>query len=237
MAKKYARREHVSVRKKREEEQKRQNRKKLTKNQWLMIAAACAVVLAVVLFFVLRTPAGALAIKDGKVVKGAENWIVAKLDNHYFHTANFDLPNGYTRDTEYTVKSDALFDEVYLKADDTAAAVQTAYATTVVNGKMGLEMIDTIKGYYTEMTGPAQLTVNGLTWNYFIGNNSFVENEGDIQRTMTCYLDGANNRYAIALSANTATFAAADAANVPTDEAIIAEATRIVEGVTLPEEK
>ncbi len=239
MAKKYARREHVSVRKKREEEQKRQNRKKLTKQQWLMIAGATAIVLAVVLFFVLRAPAGALPVRNGAVVKGADNWIVANLNTdgkpYYFHTANYDAPTGFTRDLEYTVKSDPLVDEVYLKPDGENAAITMAYITTVTGSRLADEMLETVKQYYTEVAGPDELTVNGYTWKYMLGNSTFVENEGDVQRGGTFYLDSPDGRYSIACTTQTKNFTTATVDDMPSDEQILSDITPVLESVTLPE--
>ena len=239
MAKKHARREHISVRKKREEEQKRMNKKRLTKGQWAIIAGIAAVVIAVALYFILRAPAGALPIRDGQVVKEADNWIVAPMTGtrkpYYFHTANVDIPDGYTRDPEYTVKSDPLFDEVYMRADDPDAVIATAYITTVADGQLGDAILPKGMSYYSDAVGPREVVVNGYTWTYFIGTSPFVENEGDVQRGGAFYLDSPDGRYCISCAVQTKVYSAVNAADAPSFDDVLADVTAILAGVTLPE--
>lgn len=239
MAKKHARREHISVRRKREAAEKRKNKQKLTLPQWLMIGGGAAVVLAVILYFVLRAPAGALPVRDGAVVKGADNWMVANLGTdskpYYYHTANFDIPSGYVKNTAYSIKTDPLFDEANLKAEDETAAVQSVYVSTIAGGRLADDMLQSIAGYYTDSVGPATMDVNGYTWKYLLGNNIMMQNEGDVQRAGVFYLDSADGRYCIVCTAQSAVFPAANAQDAPHDDALLKEASRVLERITLPE--
>lgn len=154
------------------------------------IALLCALVVAIAVgaFFLFRYDDGALKVKDGAVVTGGDNWVVANGSNtrgaaRYYKLGEVGELEGYTREAK-PMESDPNLTEFVYANDDAEAAVKSvtvttshaaakamaAYAATMIDGADGAEVGDV----QTEELG-------GATVSYFLYGASPVEKSGDAE--------------------------------------------------------
>ena len=197
----------------------------------LKALVAAAVVIAVIAL------AAVVVNAVGDPLRGKQdNWLIINTaadsrSHDYRHLANFDMPEGYTRD-EYSTYADETTQDFFCIADDKNALVQDVY----ISGSKALRAADfptTILsyGFHKAAGEPRQLTVAGKECSalYLVTDESEYYGEGMTLAHMSFYFDTAEN------ACVTATFRSdmMPFEQLPDEAAMLAEAERILANRTL----
>ena len=192
--------------------------------------AAAAIVLAVIALAVVVIGAVSDPLKGKQ-----DNWVIINTSNttnaNYRHLADFDIPQGYTRD-DYSTYSDDVTQDFFCIADDRSAIVQDVY----ISGSKNLSAADfpaTVLSYnlHKEAGEPRQLTVSGKEGYalYLITDESEYYGEGLHMAHISIYFDTA------AGACVTTTFRSnmMPLEELPDEATMLAEAERILANLTL----
>ena len=189
-------------------------------------------------------PGGSIPNFFGHLMGVEENWIVTNQGTssapRYYKMGTFQVPEGYTRDKDYNVSSDALSRVSYCTADDADAPVQTVYVSGV-QGKTAAEMIETVGGFgmYASDAVQGEGNIAGLDAMWITGLSNDDENavrgengEDPVleigHRMMTLYADSVQGGCLMVFLNSERGQAAAD---IPDAEAFMACAEDILAGV------
>ena len=165
----------------------------LKKNPKQAVIAAAALVAVIVLVCV-----GCKAIFDPLKNK-QDNWLILNTSSttaaEYRHLANFDVPQGYTKDT-YSLYNDGVQQDFFCKADDANAVIQDVYVT----GAKGINAADypavvLSYGIHKEAGEPKTLIIGGQECSavYLISDESEWDGENMAIAHMSFYFDAGKN--------------------------------------------
>lgn len=95
------------IKRMRQKEQAHTSRPHWSKEKKKKVGIICGIVIAVLLLFLMFwTPAGTVKTWFGKPMFVADNAILVKNNDYYYSLGTYQLPEGYTKDTEYSVVQD-----------------------------------------------------------------------------------------------------------------------------------
>ena len=232
-----------------EQKRKAAERKELwDKHGKQIIIIAVAAVAALVLIWLgckwFVGPGGSIPNFFGTLRGVESDWVVTNTGTtakpRYYKMAEFSTPEGYTLDPEYNVSSDQLTQTLYFTADDENALVQTIY----VSGVKGYTAADQIArvldyGFFKDASGAIAGTLGGheVQYVYMLCPNDADEESAekpDTERigyaSVCVYADSVQDSCVLVML-NSATATLAEA---PSMETMLAEADRLVAGLTLP---
>ena len=161
----------------------------LKQNPKQALLAAAALVAVIVLVCV-----GCKAAFDPLKNK-QDNWLIldvsANSSHDYRHLADFNIPQGYTKDA-YSLYDDGVQQDFFCKADDANAVIQDVYVT----GAKGVKAADypamvLSYGIHKEAGEPKTLTIGGQECSavYLISDESPWDGEGMAIAHMSFYFD------------------------------------------------
>lgn len=193
----------------------------------LLTASALVVVIALVILI-------SQALTDPLRGK-QDNWLIldvsATKTADYQHLADFDIPQGYTRDA-YSLYDDGVQQDFFCTADDANAVIQDVYIT----GAKGVDAMtypETILAYgiHKEAGEPRVLTIGGQECSavYLISDESEWDGEGMAIAHMSFYFDTGRN------ACVSATFRSGTMPyeQLPDEATLQAEAEKILANLTL----
>ncbi len=204
----------------------------LTKNPTKAAAIAIAAVLVIVLIW-LGGKALVNPIRDKQ-----DNWLILDVSansktHDYQHLADFDIPEGFTLD-DYSLYTDGVQQDFFCIADDESSLIRDVYVT----GAKGISATSypaTILAYgiHKEAGEPRTLTIGGRECSaiYLVSDESEWSGEGMAIAHMSFYFDTGKN------ACISATFRSGTvpAEQLPDEAAMLAEAERILAGLTILE--
>lgn len=194
----------------------------------LLTVAALAVVLTLVMLI-------SNALTDP--LKGKQdNWLILDISasskaQRYEHLADFDIPAGYTRG-EYSLYKDGVQQDFFCEATDAANPVQDVYVTGA-KGVNAAEYPATILAYglHKEAGEPRTLTIGGKECSaiYLISDESQWSGEGMAIAHMSFYFPTDTNA-CVSVTMRSGTM---DFAQLPDEATMLAEAEKILSGLTI----
>lgn len=193
------------------------------------VIAAALVLMIAALWLGVKAVTNPLAGKQ-------DNWLILDVssssnDPSYRHLADFEIPEGYTRD-DYSLYKDGVQQDFFCIADDETRVVQDVY----VSGAKGIVAADypaavLAYGIHKEAGEPRMLTINGQVCSaiYLVSDESEWSGEGMAIAHMSFYFDaGANACVSATFRSGTMPFE-----QLPDEAAMLAEAEAILAGLTL----
>ena len=201
----------------------------LKQNPRKVIAAAAIVIVVIVLATVVIN-----AVSDP--LKGKQDdWLIINVsgttNSDYRHLADFTIPAGYTRD-DYSTYSDETTQDFFCIADDRTALVQDVY----ISGSRALRAAEfpaniLSYGFHKAAGEPRQLTVAGKDCYalYLVTDESENYGEGKTLAHMNFYFDTDEGACVTAIFRSEML----PFEQLPDEAAMLAEAERILEGLTL----
>lgn len=194
---------------------------------------ALVAALAIIVVIVVAVLAGR-ALTDPLKDK-QDNWLIldtsATKNPRYEHLADFDLPEGFTRD-DYSLYKDGVQQDFFCVANDAANPVQDVYVT----GAKGIDAVDYPNvilnyGLHKEAGEPRQLTIGGKACSalYLISDESQWSGEGMAIAHMSFYFPTDKNAcISVTLRSGTMNFD-----QLPDEATMLAEAEKILSGLTI----
>lgn len=194
----------------------------------LLTVAAVAVLLTLIMLI-------STALNDP--LKGKQdNWLILDVSassktHDYQHLADFNMPEGYTRG-EYSLYDDGVQQDFFCEAEDASNPVQDVY----VSGAKGISATEypaVVLSYniHKEAGEPRQLTISGKECSalYLVSDESEWSGDGMAIAHMSFYFD--TDKAACV----TATFRSGTMPfdQLPDEAAMLAEAERVLTGLTL----
>lgn len=138
----------------------------------ILIGVAAAIVVIVAIWLGCKWfvgPGGSIPNWFGTLRNVEEDWIIANLNTtdspRYYKMAEYEAPEGYTKDDENSLYSDPLVQTQTYLADDENAVVQEMYVAGVRN-ITAEEQINTVLGYYENKSEAKQATIAGHDVHY-----------------------------------------------------------------------
>ena len=213
-----------------------------------IIIIAAAAVAAIVLIWLgckwFIGPDGSIPNFFGTLRGVESDWIVTNTGTtsrpRYYKMAEFASPEGYTLDPEYNAPSDSRVQTLAFRANDEGAPVQLVYVSGV-KGYTASEQLERLQGYsfFTESSGAISGTLGGQEVQYIYmlcptDADAESADKPDTERngyaSFCVYADSVlGSCVLVMLNSATATLAEA-----PSMETMLAEADRLVAGLTLP---
>jgi len=193
--------------------------------------AAAAIVIAVIVLAVVAVNAVSDPLKGKR-----DNWLIIDVSAgstspDHQHLADFDIPEGFTRD-DYSTYSDNVTQDFFCIANDESAAVQDVY----ISGSKALRAAEfpaTILSYNLHKAAgePRQLTVAGKDCHalYMVTDESEYYGAGMNLAHMSFYFD--TDKGACVTAVFRSSMAPLD--QLPDEAAMLAEAERILANLTL----
>lgn len=207
------------------------------------IAAAAALVLLIIAFDFFYTPGGSMRVFFGKLLGAEENAIIREVKDGRFYTlANMDVPEGYQPE-DYGLVGSMEDQAQYRYLVDTTGekAIASVYVSGVKN-QTGEGMIATLSstGYYANQGEATQAEIAGHTVNYlYTQNNSNMATSEEEElpdehfASLIMYVDSIQGS-CVLLSCNSQENL--PLAELPTEEAMLAEAEAILSCLSIPQE-
>ena len=155
------------IKRMRQKEQAHTSRPHWSKEKKKKVGIICGIVIAVLLLFLMFwTPAGTVKTWFGKPMFVADNAILVKNNDYYYSLGTYQLPEGYTKDTEYSVVQDK--NRFELKADsvDESSPVAFFYMTPVASPDID-SIRNSFHGMYEECSEVKTMTVCGREAQWF----------------------------------------------------------------------
>ena len=151
----------------RQKNQPQASKTKWSKEKKKKVGIICGIAAALILLFLMFwTPAGTVKTWFGKPMFVADNAILVKNNNYYYSVGTYTLPEGYTKDTEYSVVQDKNRFELKANSDDESSAVNYFYITPVATPNV--EAIrNSFSGMYEECSELKTMTVCGKESQWF----------------------------------------------------------------------
>ena len=230
---------HKSSKQIREDRKRAQRKAFIEKNRkQLIIAAIVAVVAIVAIAFAVDyfyMPGGSLRQFMGKVYGVEDNMVVREMNGNYYEFARMDVPEGFKEEeyTSFTAKD--MEKQFYFAAEDENRAIDSVYVVGVKE-KTGEHMVAELTvsssaSYYSMMSEPRKAQIAGFDVNYF-----YAQSDGEMADTAECnaflvmYVDTIQGSSVLVNCSG----AAETVADLPTEEAMLAEAENILSSLTLP---
>lgn len=194
------------------------------------IGTAAAVIAVIVL-------AAALIRAVSDPLRGKQdNWLIANVsgttDTDYRHLADFDIPQGFTRD-DYSTYPDETTQDFFCIAEDRSSIVQDVYVSASKAQLHAADFPTTILSYNLHKAAgePRQLTVAGKDCHalYMVTDESEYYGEGLHLAHMSFYFDTDEGACVTAIFRSNMM----PIDELPDEAAMLAEAERILENLTL----
>ena len=207
-----------------------------------IIAAAVAIVLLIVAIDFFWTPGGSMRVFMGKLMGAKENAIIREIKDGRFYTlANMDQPEGYAAE-EYDLAATMEKGAQYRYfVDQTGEKAVTSVYVTGVKGRTSEDMINTLasNSYYEINGGAKTAEIAGHTDRYLYAQNNVntptTEDEvlpDEYFATLIAYVDTIQDS-CVLVSCNSVE--GIPQAELPTEEAMVAELEAIMDCLTVPE--
>lgn len=206
------------------------------------IAVAVALVLIIIACDFFITPGGSMRLFMGNLLGAEENAIIREVkDGRYYTLANMDVPEGYAVD-EYDVLG-TLEDHAQTRyfVDQSGEKVINSVYVSGVKDQTGEAMVNLLAtgGYYESNGEAGKAEIAGHTVNYLYtqSNVNMAAAEGEelpdeYFASLIMYVDSIQNS-SILLSCNSVE--KLPKAELPTEEAMLAEAEAILSCLTIPQ--
>lgn len=202
----------------------------LTHNPLKSLAAAAAAIILIILAVAVTN-----AVTDP--LKGKQdNWLIVNVSGtanaDYRHLADFDIPQGYTRD-DYSTYSDEITQDFFCIANDQTAVVQDVYISASKAQLSAAEFPATVLSYNLHKAAgePRQLTIAGKDCHalYMVTDESEYYGEGLHLAHMSFYFDTDEGACVTAIFRSNMM----PLDELPDEAAMLAEAERILANLTL----
>jgi len=212
-----------------------QNKKKI----WTAVgAAALALVLIIIAVDFFYTPNGSVRMFFGKLVGVKDNAIVGQADDDLYYTYGYmNAPEGYSAEefVIYSSNNTNQSQDFYFRAQDDSKLSRTVYVTSVED-ETAADMLQTIMGYnsYDTMTEAKTATISGHDVHYMYATDTSESEEtmGKFYSVLIMYLDTVHDS---CILVNTNSDYMDTLEEIPTEEALLAEAEVILKNLTLPQ--
>lgn len=186
-------------------------------------------------------PGGSIPNFFGKLQGVEENWIVADQSTtktpRYYKMGTFTAPEGYTLDPDYHVVSDSLTQTFYYTADDENALIHSIYVAGIKN-KSAEEMVKTVAAYniFAEEPINSEELIGDFNAKWLLGKinddaNATAESAlemGHVQ--LNIYIDSVQDASVLVFMSSKYQTPAAE---LPSNEEFLAEAEKILSGLSV----
>ena len=218
------------IKRMRQKEQAHTSRPHWSKEKKKKVGIICGIVIAVLLLFLMFwTPAGTVKTWFGKPMFVADNAILVKNNDYYYSLGTYQLPEGYTKDTEYSVVQDK--NRFELKADsvDESSPVAFFYMTPVASPDID-SIRNSFHGMYEECSEVKTMTVCGREAQWFdYTYQSDNEDDATHIHDICIYIPAAHDcKVLVRLSSHKTTHEA-----LPTNDDMMTHLDKIVSGLVL----
>lgn len=214
----------------------------LKQNPKQAIITAVAVIAVIVAAWLgskwLIGPGGSIPNFFGTLVGKQDNWLIINTaedgkDPRYYHLADFDIPQGYQLD-DFSVFDDGMQQDFYCKAEAEGGVVQDIYISGAKN-MVAAEYPAILLSYgmHKEATEPRAATVAGKEGHIvtLTFDESDTDGEGMGYTSLCMYIDTAEDAcISVMISSPTLPME-----QLPDEAALLAEAERILSGLTMIE--
>lgn len=212
--------------------------------RYFIIGVPTLIVLIVGIWLVCKAtvgPGGSIPNFFGNLQGVQENWIVTNQGTdrapRYYKMGEFTAPEGYTLDPDNNISSDKLARNYFYKADDENAPIQSVYVSGI-RSKTASEMIETVSGYnlYAEEATISEEPIGGMDTKWILGRINDDENateESDFligHAQMNVYLDSVQGGSVLVYMVSKTS---APVEEIPTNDVFLAEAERIMAGLSV----
>ncbi len=212
----------------------------------LMIGIPALIVVIIGVWLLCKAtigPGGSIPNFFGNLQGVEDNWIVTNQGTskspRYYKMGEFTAPEGYTLDPDYTVTSDPIEHTLYFLADDEKAPVHSIYVSGIRN-KTAAEIMDSVGGNVVNATGGTRgdTPIGGheAVWGITrINDDQNATQDSELvigHAQLTVYVDSIKNASVLVFMNSTSNTPADE---IPSDEVMLAEAEKIVAGLTLPQ--
>lgn len=210
-----------------------QHRKTILITAVSAIVALILIVLAVDYFYVSE---GAMRTFLGNLCGVEDSMVIREVNGNYYELARMETPEGYQPEAYVSAfTADDREQLLYFVAEDDSRLINNVYVAGVKEKKgadMVAELTASSSAYYAMVSDPKSAQIGGYDVNYFFAHTLYSSSEEDqYSALLVMYVDTVQNSTVLV---NCATSAMAEA-DLPTEEAMLAEAEIILSGLTLPE--
>ena len=199
-------------------------------------AAVAAIILLVLAIDFFYMPAGSLRTFMGKPSDVSETAIVRGIGKHYYELGNMTTPEGYaSADYGMDMTSDPYENFFYYETEDESRAVNNVYVCGVEE-KTGADMVATLAGagIYETVSEARQVEIAGKKVDYIYATSSVYDENSqptDMAYSMLiCYADTIRNSTVLVNCSSAQVLKD----QIPTEEALLAEAEVILGNLQLP---
>lgn len=210
----------------------------------VIIAAVCAVAVILVIWLGCKWfvgPGGSIPNWFGTLRGVEEDWIVQNLGDsrspRYYKMAEYQAPEGYTRDMDYSISSDTLNQVMYFTADDENAVIESVYVGGVKN-KTAADQVATLStnGMFENVSETTVANMGGheVHYVYLVTNTSpegTPEEEYTGKASLCMYVDTVQSSSVLMMLYSQE----APLAEVTASDVMLAEAEPFVSLLTIPQ--